>query len=87
MPLAWQGRALRIDRLVALLDEGGARVWWVLDYKLQQGAEGLAVYREQLTTYRRAVEALRPGDAVRAAVITGGGELIEFEPPGATGGA
>lgn len=87
VPLVWQGRALRIDRLVALPDEGGIRVWWVLDYKLQQGAEGLAVYREQLTTYRRAVEALRPGDAVRAAVITGGGELIEFEPPGATGGA
>jgi ATP-dependent helicase/nuclease subunit A len=36
------------------------------------------VYREQLAAYRLAVQALQPGERVRAAFINGAGELIEL---------
>ena len=67
---------LRIDRLVALAEAGG-RAWWVLDYKLQHAPEALPAYREQMARYRRAVQALQPGEPVHAAFITGAGEVIE----------
>lgn len=70
------GDALRIDRLVAL-DEGGETVWWVLDYKLNAAPQALESNRAQLARYRRAVQAAQPGARVRAAFITGRGELIE----------
>ena len=79
VPVGEGGEALRIDRLVAL-DEGGGRAWWVLDYKLQHTPEALASYRDQLQRYRRAVQALQPGDEVRCAFITGAGEVIELPP-------
>lgn len=75
--IAWQGAALRIDRLVALRTPDGPQ-WWVLDYKLQHAPHEVAAYRAQLGAYRDAVQALQPGDAVRAAFITGGGEVIEL---------
>jgi len=71
------GEALRIDRLVEL-EEDGSRAWWVLDYKLQHAPQVLAAYREQLLRYRRAVQALQPGDRVRCGFITGAGEVIEL---------
>ncbi|MGH8796872.1 MAG: PD-(D/E)XK nuclease family protein, partial [Caldimonas sp.] len=72
------GEVLRIDRLVAR-DEGGARVWWVLDYKLQHAPEMLAEHREQLLRYVRAVRALQPGAAVRCAFVTGAGAVVEID--------
>jgi ATP-dependent helicase/nuclease subunit A len=74
-----QGRTLRIDRLIAREGPAG-REWWVLDYKLQHRPEGLASYRAQLQTYVAAVQALQPGDAVRAAFITGAGEWVPLAP-------
>jgi ATP-dependent helicase/nuclease subunit A len=79
VPMAWDGEVLRLDRLVALHLEGGARQWWVLDYKLQHAPQELALYREQLARYRAAVQAAQPGDEVRAAFITGAGRVIEVE--------
>ena len=76
VPVAEAGEVLRIDRLVALEDE--APGWWVLDYKLQHAPAGPSAYREQLRRYREAVQALQPGDAVRAAFITGAGEVVEL---------
>ena len=73
VPLADGGDVLRIDRLVQLRDG----VWWVLDYKLNQSAGEIPRYREQLQRYRRAVQALQPGEVVRAAFITAAGALIE----------
>jgi ATP-dependent helicase/nuclease subunit A len=70
------GEVLRIDRLV-LLDEGGAPVWWVLDYKLRQAPEELEAYRRQLARYRDAVQAAQPGDTVRCAFVTGQGRVVE----------
>jgi ATP-dependent helicase/nuclease subunit A len=69
---------VRIDRLVAM-EEAGRRTWWVLDYKLRHAPHELAEYREQMQRYRAAVRSLQPGDEVRAAFITGAGELIEID--------
>jgi ATP-dependent helicase/nuclease subunit A len=78
VPVSEGGEVLRIDRLVAL-DEGGTRAWWVLDYKLQHAPEALPAYREQLSRYRLAVQALQPGEPVHGAFITGAGEVIELD--------
>jgi ATP-dependent helicase/nuclease subunit A len=72
------GDVLRIDRLVAL-DEDGAWAWWVLDYKLRHAPEQLAEYRAQLLRYGRAVRALQPGASVRCAFVTGEGIVIEID--------
>ncbi len=69
------GQVLRIDRLVRTL--GDMPTWWVLDYKLDLAPQRVAAHCEQLAAYRRAVQALQPGDRVRAAFVSGAGALIE----------
>ena len=76
-----QGQALRIDRLVQL-DDGGGAVWWVLDYKLHHRPDALSDHVDQIQVYRLAVQAalqLQGVGAVRvrAAFITGAGEVVE----------
>ncbi len=71
------GAVLRIDRLVRT--HGPAGAWWVLDYKLQGRPQDDPAQRAQLAGYRRAVQALQPSETVRAAFITGQGELIEVD--------
>ncbi|UCH18128.1 MAG: PD-(D/E)XK nuclease family protein, partial [Burkholderiales bacterium] len=72
---------LRIDRLVACHEAGAERgdvvQWWVLDYKLNHEPEALGAYRAQLRRYRDLVRAMQAQANVRAAFITGRGELIE----------
>ena len=58
-----RGAAHRPTR--ASSDEGGAPVWWVLDYKLHHAPEALEPYREQLLRYRDVVRTLQPGEKVR----------------------
>lgn len=71
------GELLRIDRLVHLrATEDEAEAWWVLDYKLSHAPQQLDAHQQQLARYQRAVSALQPGAVVRAAFITGGGEVI-----------
>jgi ATP-dependent helicase/nuclease subunit A len=70
------GQVLRIDRLVRTL--GDEPIWWVLDYKLDTAPQHVAAYCEQLAAYRRAVQAVQPGDNVRAAFVSRAGELIEL---------
>jgi ATP-dependent helicase/nuclease subunit A len=70
------GQVLRIDRLV--LTRGDAPTWWVLDYKLDTAPQQDRAYCDQLAAYRLAVQALQPGDRVRAAFVTGAGALIEL---------
>jgi ATP-dependent helicase/nuclease subunit A len=72
------GEALRIDRLVQLDGDDGPQ-WWVLDYKLQHAPQELPANREQLLRYRRAVQALQPGDVVRCAFVTGTGEVVTVD--------
>lgn len=76
--VAQGAQALRIDRLVAL-DEGGRRVWWVLDYKLAHKPQAQQEYRQQMQRYRDAVQALQPGERVRCALIAGTGEVVELD--------
>ena len=70
------GEVLRIDRLVRTA--GVTPSWWVLDYKLGGQPQSSPAYIEQLAAYRCAVQALQPGETVRAAFISGLGELIEL---------
>jgi ATP-dependent helicase/nuclease subunit A len=74
VPVALDGEVLRIDRLVCL-GPADAPCWWVLDYKLQGQAAHDARVQEQLQRYCRAVAPLAAGATVRAAVITGAGDL------------
>ena len=62
----------RIDRLVQL-DDG---CWWVLDYKLGASPEREPAYLEQMRGYVAAVQALQPGEPVRAALISGTGRFV-----------
>ncbi len=62
----------RIDRLV-LLDDG---CWWVLDYKLGATPEQEPAYLAQMRGYVAAVQALQPGEPVRAALISGTGRFV-----------
>ncbi len=67
------GQPRRIDRLVRLHDG----VWWVLDYKLTGQPAADPALCAQLEAYRLAVSALAEGAPVRAAFVTGAGELVE----------
>ena len=79
VPVVWQGQVLRIDRLVALKPTADAAPeWWVLDYKLTTDPLAVPGYRQQMAQYIQAVQLLQPGAAVRAAFITGQGELVEL---------
>ena len=92
VPLSWRGLDMRLDRLVCRSDghggegrhagqggqdDGGARTWWVLDYKLHPAPQRNPEYLQQLWRYREAVMALQPGEPVRCAFITGQGRLID----------
>ena len=73
---AQAGEVLRIDRLVRTA--AATPTWWVLDYKLGDLPLANPAHRAQLASYQRAVQALQPGERVRAAFINGAGELIEL---------
>ncbi|KWT64485.1 ATP-dependent helicase/nuclease subunit A [Variovorax sp. WDL1] len=70
------GEVLRIDRLVRHRASG---VWWVLDYKSAARPENDAALIAQMLRYREAVQEACPGEAVRAAFLTGQGELVGVE--------
>jgi ATP-dependent helicase/nuclease subunit A len=73
--IAVEGAVRRIDRLVRT--RGGQ--WWVLDYKLSSAPQEDPRNLDQLRAYRKAVAALQPGAVVRAAFVTGTGEVAEIE--------
>jgi len=60
-----------------LLETTAEPQWWVLDYKIQHAPQDVEPWREQLRRYRQAVQILQPQARVRAAFITGAGELVE----------
>jgi ATP-dependent helicase/nuclease subunit A len=51
--------------------------WWVLDYKLATRPQDSAVHQAQMRRYRRALQAMLPGQVVRAALVAGDGRVIE----------
>ena len=76
VPLVHAGEHLRIDRLVRHRASG---VWWVLDYKTAARPERDDALLAQLRRYRAAVRAIHGGAPVRAAFLTGQGELVELQ--------
>ena len=72
------GRLHRIDRVVEH-DDG----LWLIDYKtgedslLTNDAELVARHRPQLDAYRALLAALRPGRAIRAALLRADGRLVD----------
>ncbi|MCY7371257.1 MAG: PD-(D/E)XK nuclease family protein, partial [Polaromonas sp.] len=84
--VAWQGnevdllhagQAMRLDRLVQRQDAGHEGHWWVLDYKSAHTPAAQPALVAQLLAYRAAVAAIYPAAVVRAAFLTGQGELVE----------
>ena len=75
--LMYQGEPYRLDRLVQRKDSGH---WWVLDFKSTSSPLQNPGHIEQMLTYRSAVQAIYPGDTVRAAFLTAAGELVELPP-------
>jgi ATP-dependent helicase/nuclease subunit A len=74
--LVHEGETLRIDRLVRERDSGA---WWILDYKSAARPERDAALIAQMQRYRAAVQHAYPGATVRAAFLTGQGELVNLE--------
>ncbi len=74
--LCHAGRTLRIDRLVRHRESAA---WWVLDCKsaARPGRDPALV--AQLRRCREAVRGACPGETVRAAFLTGQGELVVVE--------
>ncbi|WP_431512533.1 UvrD-helicase domain-containing protein [Variovorax sp. DAIF25] len=74
--LVHEGDTLRIDRLVR---ERASGTWWILDYKSAARPERDAALIAQMQRYRAAVQQAHPGATVRAAFLTGQGELVNLE--------
>jgi ATP-dependent helicase/nuclease subunit A len=77
--LAYQGQSMRLDRLVRRCDAGHEGHWWVLDYKSNAAPQDLPELRQQMQLYRDAVQAVYPGQTVRAAFLTAQGRLLEVD--------
>jgi ATP-dependent helicase/nuclease subunit A len=75
--LAFEGKSLRLDRLVQRKDPGHEGHWWVLDYKSNAAPQDLPELRAQMQTYCAAVQAVYPGQTVKAAFLTAQGKLLE----------
>ncbi len=76
--LLYGGQALRIDRLVQRKDAGHCGHWWVLDFKSNLAPQTQPELVAQLSRYRLAVQAIYPGDVVKAAFLNAQGALIEL---------
>jgi ATP-dependent helicase/nuclease subunit A len=71
-----------MDRLVLRRGRDGTLgQWWVLDYKSTGQPHLQPLLRDQLLSYRAAVQQLHPGHRVRAAFLTALGTLIEIDAP------
>jgi ATP-dependent helicase/nuclease subunit A len=75
--LVFEGKALRLDRLVQRKDAGHDGHWWVLDYKSAGAPQQQAALMAQMQAYRAAVQQIYPGSTVKAAFLTGQGALVE----------
>ena len=71
------GQTLRLDRLVQRKDAGHVGHWWVLDYKSASRPQQDALNVAQLQAYRSALQAIYPGETVKAAFLAGSGTMVE----------
>lgn len=76
--LVYQGRPLRLDRLVRRRDAGHEGHWWVLDYKSAHAPERQPALIAQIQAYRAAVQLIYPDATVKAAFLTGQGTMVEL---------
>ena len=75
--IAWQGKILRLDRLVQRRPTASTpAAWWVLDYKSAPQPQQQAALIAQLQTYREAIKALHPQSSVNAAFLTADGKQV-----------
>ncbi|QTN28544.1 UvrD-helicase domain-containing protein [Rhodoferax sp. AJA081-3] len=86
--LVYQGRLLRLDRLVQRRTDGRSGAggaddgqWWVLDYKSNAQPHMQPALCAQLLEYQAAVAKAYAGHTVRAAFLTAFGTLIELPTP------
>jgi ATP-dependent helicase/nuclease subunit A len=75
LALTVQGKVRRLDRLV----QRNSGEWWVLDYKSAAQPQIKDELLAQLRGYRAAVQAIYPGQPVRAAFLSAQGTLEELE--------
>ena len=70
------GNTFRLDRLVRRIDEGHQGHWWVLDYKLAHQPQLQPALVEKMQLYRAAMQAIYPGDTVKAAFLAADGSVL-----------
>ncbi len=77
--LTHQGDTFRLDRLVQCRDAGDTGKngqWWVLDYKSAFSPLRQPNLVAKMKTYIAAVQAIYPGETVKAAFLTGDGQVV-----------
>ncbi len=77
--LTHQGDTFRLDRLVQRRDAGDTGKngqWWVLDYKSAFSPQVQPNLVTKMKTYIAAVQAIYPGQTVKAAFLTGDGQVV-----------
>jgi ATP-dependent helicase/nuclease subunit A len=78
--LTHQGQLLRIDRLLRRRASAAEpETWWALDYKSAAHPEQDPELQAQLIRYRAAIRHLHPGQAVRAAFLSGEGKVVAID--------
>ncbi len=70
------GNTFRLDRLVRRIDAGHQGHWWVLDYKSASQPQLQAALVEKMQLYRAAMQAIYPGETVKAAFLTASGAVV-----------
>ena len=74
--LTHQGDTFRLDRLVQRRDAGHEGHWWVLDYKSAVNPQRQADLVIKMKTYTAAMKTIYPGQTVKAAFLTGDGQVV-----------
>jgi ATP-dependent helicase/nuclease subunit A len=77
--LVHAGQILRPDRLVQRRDPGHEGHWWVLDYKSAHQPQRSPEKVAQLQSYRAALQAIYPGQEIKAAFLTASGAVITLD--------
>ena len=75
--LTHEGQTHRLDRLVQRKDPPHQGHWWVLDFKTAAHPERQASLLVKMQSYKAALQAIYPGDVVKAAFFTADGSVLE----------
>ena len=75
--LTHEGQTHRLDRLVQRKDPPHQGHWWVLDFKTAAHPERQASLLVKMQSYKAALQAIYPGNVVKAAFFTADGLVLE----------